>query len=84
MFWGCCFFVDFLPIITLKKAVGVKRMNEWINEWMFNNTPAHKLHWLLGVRQWYFYERLNSKYVYIKNMYGYKTVQNKSITVISI
>ena len=26
---------------------------------MFNDTPAQKLHWLLGVRQWYVNERLN-------------------------
>ena len=30
-----------------------------MNEWMFNDTPAQNLHWLLGVRKWYVNERLN-------------------------
>ena len=29
------------------------------NEQMFNDTPARKLHRLVGVRQWYANERLN-------------------------
>ena len=28
---------------------------EWMNEWMFNDTPAWKLSRLFGVRQWYNY-----------------------------
>ena len=27
------------------------QMNEWMNEWMFNDTPAQNENQLLGVRQ---------------------------------
>ena len=40
-----------------------------MNEWMFNDTPAWRLHWLLGVRQSYNYmsERLINKISHINN-----------------
>ena len=39
-----------------------------MNEWMFNDTPAWNLHWLLSLRQWCMHEKWN------------KTMQNKIIS----
>ena len=32
-----------------------------MNEWRFNDTPAQKLHWLLGVKQRFFHETYESQ-----------------------
>ena len=72
--------INLKPIRYIKRWItyndGLLKLNnmKWIDEWMFNDTPAQKnkqiSYWVSN--KWYLNWKLNGKYGYIKNSYGYK------------
>ena len=46
----------------------------WMNEWIFNDTPAQNKIGYCVSNKWNLHKNLNGKYRYIKNSDAYNTV----------